>query len=385
LAKVRKRTWVTKTGERVAWVADYFAPAADGKKRRHTKTFATKREANAWLAHTVVEIRQGVHTPAHLSPTVIEAGEAWIAQAQCDGLERSTVVQYRRLLDLHVRPFLGHVKLSELTPGAVQSFRNVLVRNGRSRVMADRIVSALGSILNEAMTTGKVARNVVREAAAQNKRRARVEKRHATRPEVGVDIPSKRELTAMIEHAGKWRPLLLTAIFTGLRASELRGLAWGAVDFERKVVSVRLRADRWNTMGSPKSASARREVPMAPIVFNALKEWKLACPVCALDLVFPTATGNVEFLANWHRRALGRIQFDAGITTDPRRPRYSMHSLRHTAASLFIEQGFSAKRVQSLLGHSSIQMTFDVYGHLFPSADDDQVAMGQLQARLLVA
>jgi integrase len=59
--------------------------------------------------------------------------------------------------------------------------------------------------------------------------------------------------------------------------------------------------------------------------------------------------------------------------------------LRHAAASLLIEQGFSPKRVQSLMGHSTITMTFDVYGHLFPSADDDQVAFGQLQARLLVA
>ena len=212
MSKVRKRTWETKTGERVAWVADYFAPAADGKKRRHTKTFKTRREANAWLAHTVVEIKQGVHTPAHRSPSVIEAGEAWIAQAQCDGLERSTVVQYRQLLDLHIRPYLGHVKLAELSVAAVQSFRGVLTKQGRSRVMADRVVSALGSIIAEAMTTGKVARNVVREAATQNKRRARVEKRHANRLEVGVDIPTKDEIRAMLEHAGRWRPLVVTGV-----------------------------------------------------------------------------------------------------------------------------------------------------------------------------
>ena len=64
-------------------------------------------------------------------------------------------------------------------------------------------------------------------------------------------------------------------------------------------------------------------------------------------------------------------------------PKYGLHSFRHAAAPLFIEQGFSPKRVQALMGHSTIQMTFDVYGHLFPSADDDQVAMGQLQARLV--
>jgi hypothetical protein len=145
MAKVHKRTWMTKTlGERVAWVADYFAPGPDGKRKRHTKSFPTKKEATAWLANTTVEIRMGTHTPAHKSPTVLEAGEAWIAQAETDGLERSTIVAYRQLLDLHVRPFLGHLKLAELTPGAVQSFRTVLVRNGRSRTMATASSRAWG-------------------------------------------------------------------------------------------------------------------------------------------------------------------------------------------------------------------------------------------------
>ena len=107
VAKVRKRIWTTKTGERIAWVADYFAPGTDDNKRRCTKTFPTRKEANAWLAHTVVEIKQGVHTPAHRGPTVAVAGEAWITQAETDGLEPATVRQYRQHLDLHIEPFLG--------------------------------------------------------------------------------------------------------------------------------------------------------------------------------------------------------------------------------------------------------------------------------------
>jgi integrase len=99
----------------------------------------------------------------------------------------------------------------------------------------------------------------------------------------------------------------------------------------------------------------------------------------------PNAAGQVKHHVNIHTRGFGPVQFAAAISTDPKHPKYGRHSLRHAAASLFIEQGFSPKRVQALLGHSTIQMTFDVYGHLFPSADGDQVAMGQLQARLLVA
>jgi integrase len=149
---------------------------------------------------------------------------------------------------------------------------------------------------------------------------------------------------------------------------------------------VRQRADRWNTIGSPKkSDAARREIPLAPIVVNTLRAWKLACPKGELNLVFPNGEGNVERHANLHTRGLARAQFAAGLTTDPARPKYGLHSLRHAAASPFIEQGLSPKRVQALMAHSTIQMTFDVYSHLWPSADDDQVAFDQLQVRLLVA
>ena len=228
--------------------------------------------------------------------------------------------------------------------------------------MAGMVVSSLGSILAEAMTRGQVARNVVREQARGDRRRARVEKRHKRQLQVGVDLPTKAELRAMLDHAGRLRPLLVTAIFTGLRSSELRGLTWDDVDLvDRRVLVVRRRADRWNVIGAPKSDAGKREVPLAPIVVSALREWKLACPRVAageeaprLWLVFPDADGNVDSHHHNHRSTgLGRVQFAAGIATDPRAPKYGLHSLRHTVASLFIEQGFTPKRVQALMGHSS--------------------------------
>lgn len=73
---------------------------------------------------------------------------------------------------------------------------------------------------------------------------------------------------------GRWRPLIVTAIFTGLRASELRGLRWSDVDLQERVVHVRQRADRYNSTGSPKSEAGHRAVAMPPIVLNTLREWK---------------------------------------------------------------------------------------------------------------
>jgi integrase len=165
-----------------------------------------------------------------------------------------------------------------------------------------------------------------------------------------------------------------------MRSSELRGLTWNDVDSERKVISVRQRADHWGAIGAPKSAAGEREIPMSPMVVNALREWRLACPNGVGDIVFPNGKGNIENHANIANRGFYALQRSAGIVDAEGMPKYGLHALRHFFASWAIEQGFSAKPVQALLGHSSIQMTFDVYGHLFPSLEDDHAkfAAGEL-------
>ena len=97
----------------------------------------------------------------------------------------------------------------------------------------------------------------------------------------------------------------MTAVFTGMRSSELRGLRWEDVDLDAMLIDVHQRADSWGTMGAPKSEAGERTIPMTPMVANALKEWKLACPRRErrrLDLVFPNGEGNVEAHANFCNR-----------------------------------------------------------------------------------
>jgi integrase len=110
---------------------------------------------------------------------------------------------------------------------------------------------------------------------------------------------------------------------------------------------------------------------MSPTALNTLREWQLACPKGALDLVFPNTLGKVQPLSNIANRVWRPLQRQAGLVDDKDEPLFNFHALRHFAASLWIELGFSPKRLQALLGHSSVQMTFDRYGHLFPSAEDD--------------
>lgn len=369
MATVRKRTWRNKDGEQTAWLVDYF----DQNRRRRSETFPLMREANKRRKEIEAELDKGIHTPKRDSITVAEAGELWLAQAEIDRLERSTIRGYRQHLDLHIKPLLGSVKLAELEAKSVQDFRNRLLGAGRSRDMAKRVLVSLGSILGHAMASGLVARNVI--ATQPRTRHRKVESRQKRNLEAGADFPTMAELRALLTVQGARRPLLVTAIFTGLRASELRGLTWDDVDLGEAVLHVRQRADRWNVIGHPKSDTSKRDVPLVPMVVNTLREWNLACPKSELGLVFPTGGGTVWSLPNLYR-SLNPVQEKLIGKA------YGLHAFRHAAASLFIQEGFSPKRVQALMGHSSIQVTFDIYGHLFPAADE-QEEMRRLQARLV--
>jgi integrase len=377
---IRKRTWVTRKGEtKTAWQVDYSDQ--DGNRRR--QNFGTRREADAWLVKARHEVSQGVHTPTSASITVAAAGEVWLEQAATDGLERATRRQYRQHLN-HIVPLLGGLKLSQLTVATVKQFRNDLIVAGRSRVMTNKIVSSLGAILADSQAAGRVGQNVVRAEVQQNRTAARrrnlVEKRQTRRIEEGVDYPTKDELRRMLAVPGRWHALVVTALFAGLRASELRGLRWHDVDFTAKQIEVRQRADRFNKIGALKSAAGAREIPMGPYLANTLREWRLACPKGSLGLVFPNSKGNIETLFSIHYRGLARLQRDAGIASAGRGPKYSMHSLRHAAASLWIETE-APKRVQYLMGHSTIALTFDVYGHLWKS--DQTAAAAAMERRLI--
>jgi integrase len=241
-----------------------------------------------------------------------------------------------------------------------------------------------------------VARNVVKDLRSRRKRGLQKahESRHAGKLQIGVHIPSPAEIKAFLAALqGPWRPILLTAIFTGLRASELRGLRWADVDFEQREIHVRQRVDKRNMAGPPKSAAGERKVPLPPIVVNTLREHKLACPKSALGLVFPTGAGNAEYHSNIVNRGLIPAWIAADITmpvmdkagqpardssgTPLVRAKYTgLHSLRHFYASWCINRKADGglelppKSVQERLGHSTIAMTLDTYSHLFPRSDE---------------
>jgi integrase len=367
MATVRKRVRTAANGEeKIAWVADYH----DQHKKRHLKTFKTQKAAKAWLIETQGEVARGVHTPERASINVYEAAQLWLKRGTVEGLEKGTLKGYDAVVRLHIGPSkIGNIKLALLSTPMIEDWRDHLVAK-LSRRLARKVLGTLKSILSEAQRRGLVAQN----AALPVKVDAR--KREQSKLEVGRNIPGKPDAQKILATLGegRWarhRPLIVTAVFTGMRASELRGLPWSAVDFDKKTIIVRQRADEWGTIAMPKSHAGQREIPMSPTVFNTLREWRLACPKGELDLVFPNTSGKVQPLSNIAHRVWRPLQRQAGLADDNGAPLFNFHALRHFAASLWIELGFSPKRLQALLGHSSVQMTFDRYGHLFPNAEDD--------------
>jgi integrase len=391
---VRRRTWTTRVGEaKSAWVVDYV----DAAGKRRLKTFPRKKEADAFSDKAGVEVREGTHVPDSESVTIREAGALWLDRAMADDLERVTVTSYRQQLERHIKPFIGAARLSRFNPPAVRAFEDQLRAEGRSPSMVRRVMQTLGSILADAQERGLIVRNPARELRVRRrdrKKEGKADKRQRGRLKAGVDIPTPAEARAIVEHAkGRWRPLLLTAVLTGLRASELRGLRWVDVDLTKRALHVRQRADRFNKIGPPKSEAGERSIPLPASLVAELSAWREQCPKGEMGLVFPNGAGKVEGLGNIVNRGYKPAQLAAGVTI-PRlarngapvlsadgkpmvRAKYpGMHALRHFFASWCINRRadggleLPAKLAQERLGHASIAMTLDTYGHLFPRGHD---------------
>jgi integrase len=372
---IRKRTWVTRKGEtKTAWLADYF----DQKRKRHTKQFPTKKAADAWLLRARGEVRDGVHTPDSASITVAEAGALFLQRCALDGLERGTQRFYEQVIRLCIDPLLGGSKLARLSSPEVEEFRDALL--GRfSYYRAGKALGLLKTVIGHAQRRGLVAQNVARLVRITDRPRRR------ERLAVGRTIPLPEEVRTMLAVAtGGPRVMLLVAAFTGLRVSELRGLEWQDVDLAAATLTVRQRADHWGALGRPKSKAGQRTVPLAAHVVATLREWWMALGrPPASTLVFPGQSARMPLSAGVPLERFYGIQRDAGILDGNGAPKYVFHALRHFFASVMIGLGYTSKWLQVAMGHETIMLTLDTYGHLFPDPDGDQAKVAAFEAVVL--
>ena len=252
-------------------------------------------------------------------------------------------------------------------------------------------------LLNYAEARGQVGRNAARPTKLPT----------ATKRKARVAIPS----VAQIRLLSKWlntthndaklarlarraKPLLTLAWSAGLRASELRGLAWSNLDLPGARVEINQRADRFGIIGPCKSEAAYRVIPLPDACVTTLREWQLAATPNPDGLVFPNQAGRPQALNNLRRRLVLPVLTAAGLVVpaptkaDPAAIKLAidmpLHGMRHFAASAWIRQHCDMKQLQAWLGHGDIQMTYNTYGHLLERDPAQEAAfMARVEAYVL--
>lgn len=394
MAKVSKRAWITKDGEkRVGWRLSYI----DANGQRHQRQFMRKADADAERVRIEGQLAAGVHVPDKSSITLADAAKAFLADFQ--GLvragkrEKSTLRSYEQQVNLHLAPYpIAKLKLSRLGGPDCTTYARAL-EAALSDAMATRVFALLRHILKFAQGNGWIAAN---PASAVNVRTAGERSEDAEE----LAIPPKAQIKALFEAAktfdttGQAEAMVAVLAFGGLRASEMRGLRRRDLRLSEGKIDVRQRADRWNNIGSCKTKNSRRTVPIPPVAVAALKRWLKNAPTSQEGLVFPNGVGKVESYANIYNRiwvplmeAAGLVDVSvAGTGQDSVRtfsPWFALHTLRHVACSLWIEQGAPPKKIQTWAGHASIQFTQDRYGHLWSDDISDQAIARAIEKSLL--
>jgi integrase len=145
----------------------------------------------------------------------------------------------------------------------------------------------------------------------------------------------------------------------------------------------------WSKIGPPKSKAGKRDIPLAPLVENTLRQWREECAKGELKLVFPNGVGNVEQMSNIYELTWYPLQKKCGLTVDTGEKDSDGNPIlthRYGFASLFIQYlGWTPKRLQTVMGYSSITMTFDLYGHIFEDVEADRADMAKIEAAVRAA
>jgi integrase len=338
----------------------------DGK--RISRTFPTQGAAKAWRHDASVALRRGTLLVGG-GAKLREAAADWLAAAEAgllrnrsgDPYKPSALRGYEQALRTRILPTLGDKQLSEIRRADLQRLVNRLMADGLSASSIRNALMPLRAIYRHALALDEVAVN----------------------PTTGVQLPAvrgRRERIASPAEAAKLiaalakrdRPLWATAMYAGLRSGELQALPDELVDLDKNLIRVHWSWDPKAGLVAPKSRAGRRTVPIARTLRLHLAEHRLARG--RRGGLFFGRKGGKPFSNQAVSQRAERTWRAADL--EP----IGLHDCRHTFASLMIAAGVNAKALSTFMGHASITMTLDRYGHLFPGSEDE--AAGLLDAYL---
>jgi integrase len=300
---------------------------------------------------------------------MVEAGER----------HRRTYEAHRFHLDHDILPRLGHRRIGSLGVDDVADLITDLRAAGRSPKTTANALATLQSVLRFARRRGWITADPVELLEPWERPRAprRTRGRALGREEAA-------RLLECCPPAG--RLLIETALYSGLRISELLGLVWADLDFAAGLIRVRAQLSRAHRGDParrvpPKTPASVREIPLLAQLADRLVAHRRETPFAsATDWVFATSRGTPYGARNVARRVLGRAADEAGLNGGEG-PALRFHDLRHTFAShLIVDLEVDVARVSRILGHARITITLDVYTHLFEDARHAQDIRGRMEA-----
>lgn len=348
--------------------------------RQIWRSFKTREEAELYLAQSQVDRAKGdFRMPAKIRFS--DYAQEWLETYARVNVRPKTFEGYESSLRVHLTPEFGEQYLTEITRKAIDSFVADWVSAGprfkerlrlareleRQRARRERrdpravrlghnpktignALVPLREMLGHAVEWGFLSAN-----PAERVRRPRVERNHDEMQ--ALDAAQVRRLLASA--SADARTPLLCAVTTGMRRGELLGLKWGDVDWSGRRIWVRRSVGPDGRFQQPKTRGSVRAIALTPTLISTLRLHRMASSFKGEDdLIFPSESGTPLDGRNMVRRYFEPALRKAGL------PRIRFHDLRHTFASLLIAQGEHPKLIAEQLGHASIQITLDRYGHL---------------------
>ena len=338
--------------------------------RRKAKKIGGDREAAKRIGKALEERLASADFQLHpeATETLKAYAQTWIASANAS-LKRSTVRFYQDNLDNHIYPALGHIPVSRICRADVKRLIGVLSAKSLRPKTVTGIIRTLSTVLSEAVEDEKLPAN-----PALRPGRLR---RHLLDPNAPkrntIDPYTREEVEILLATASKnypeWYPFLLCALRSGLRLGELRALEWGHLDWRSRFIRVE-RNFVEGQFTTPKNG-LWRDVDMSLQLRATLRLWRRQQRAAWLKrgrplplLVFPSDAETALDDSNIRKAMLAIVR-----KAEVRRHRSIVHVLRHTFGSLLIQQGESLTYVKEQMGHASIQLTVDIYGHLVPGGN----------------
>jgi len=333
----------------------YYAIIAVGCRRKWYKGGKTKKSAQMILNEKLAELDAGTYKEITKS-TFKEFVGLWLERYVESNLKPSTIKGYKDIVNKNLSCFNDH-RLSEVTTGQLQAHVSKRLKMVSAKTVCNEIM-VMKELFKHARKWG-----YVKISPAEDVDRPRLKSAE-------IDILDPDEFNKLFDKVHPhYQVAFLTAFLTGLRAGELWALRWGDVDWNSGKLYVKQSV--WGgKFQTPKTKKYVRKIDMPQQLINELKRWKLACPINEHDLCFPGLEGGIANHINVVNRNFYPALRRAGLR------HVSFHSLRHSNASLRIQAGQNIKYISEMLGHSTIRITLDIYGHLF---DDGNFSKQQVE------